>query len=199
MITIDRTLFLGLTMLMLTFGGCAVSNESPDSDYLPKSQWATIDGDLGFATGNEIIYGQHRVLTLNGHDLNDGRNPRVKEQKKVDCLLRDCKLYPGHHSILVEYRWDSTENENRKRRSDAWKTLAGGLLTIGSFFGGSVFLYNPEAPVYPCEAKVDFEVQARHDYVLRIVHTKVYAQPEDFQIVDKASGAVVGSAQPSCN
>lgn len=195
MVTIDRTLFIGLTMLMLTFGGCAVSNESPDSDYLPKSQWATIDGDLGFATVNEIIYGHHRVLTLNGHDLNDGTHPRVKEQKRVDCLLRDCKLYPGQHSILVEYRWDSTENENRKRRRDAWGTL----LNIASMFSVSGFLYEPEGPVYPCEAKVDFEVQARHAYVLRIVHTKVDAQPEDFQIVDKASGAVVGSAQPLCN
>jgi hypothetical protein len=198
-ITINRTLFLGLTMLMLMFGGCAVSNESTDSDYLPTSQWATIDGDLGFVTGNEMIYGQHRVLTLNGHDLNDGKHPRVKEQKKVDCLLRECKLYPGQHSILVVYRWDSTENANRDRKILAWIELAGALLTIGGMVTGDMFLYDPEGPVFPCEAKVDFEVQARHDYVLRIVHTKVHAQPEDFQIVDKVSGAVVGSARPSCN
>lgn len=203
MIAIDRTLVIGLLMLMLALGGCAVSNESPDRDHLPPSQWATMDGDIGSVTGNENIYGQHQLMTLNGHDLHDGRNPRVKEQKRIDCMLRDCRLYPGQHSILVKYRWDSTEREKQRRKSNAWRDLGSGLLLIGgALSGGGSAMSAPgvsEGAVYRCKAEIIFKVLARHDYALRIVHTEVYRGPEEFQVVETATDTVVGKVQPACN
>ena len=201
MIATNRTLVTGLLILMLAFSGCAVSNETPDRDYLPPSQWATMDGDAGSVTGNENIYGAHRVMTLNGHDLNDGRNPRVKERKKIDCMLRDCRLYPGQHSILVKYRWDSIEREKQKRNSKAWRDLGWGLLMIGGAMSGAAIgvpSYSEDL-VYPCEAEIVFKVLARHDYALRIVHTEVYREPVEFQVVETTTDTVVGKVQPACN
>ena len=173
-----------LLCLTVPLGGC--TNTSP------RTRPASFDGDVRLAGEARDFYSQHHVLTLNGHDLNDGRRAKVKDQK-INCLMRDCKLQPGQHTINVEYRWSSLEAEKAERRSDNWQSFWFALGMLGGGAGNP-----PDSPNYPCQVSVSFEVQPAHDYILNVVHTDQTRGPAEFQIVDSESRAIVGSASPSC-
>ncbi len=157
-----------------------------------RTRTATFDGDVLLSGEAKDFFSRHRVVTLNGHDLYDGRRAEVRDQR-IKCMLRDCKLQPGQHTVDVEYFWSSLEAEKKKRRSDNWKALG---LILGMFAGSAG--EGPNSRYYPCHVSISFEVQSAHAYLLNIVHTDQTKGPEEFQIVETASSAVVGSSSPSC-
>ena len=171
---------------MVVLGGC--------SNTAHKPRPATFDGDLRMAGKSQEFYSQHRVVTLNGHDLYQRGDATVRDQR-IDCLLRECKLRPGQHSIDDEYFWSSIEAEKKKNRRDAGR---GFLFVLGMLSGAGGDLPDGSR-FFPCRASLSFEVQSARDYLLNVVHTDQSVGPEYFQIVDSASGVVVGSARPSCN
>ena len=175
-----------LLCLTVALGGCSHTSS--------RTRPATFDGDVRLAGAAKDFYSRHRVLTLNGHDLYDGRRPDVRDQK-IDCLLRDCKLQPGQHTIDVVYRWSSLEAEKKKRKSTNWQAF-GFILGMLGGAGGDVPVSSRY--YYPCRVSISFEVQSAHDYRLNVVHTDQTENPEEFQIVETATSAVVGSSNPSC-
>ena len=165
-------------------GGC--------SNTIHKPRSATFDGDVLLSGEVKDFFSRHRVVTLNGHDLYDGQRVEVRD-RRIKCRLRDCKLQPGQHAVDIEYFWSSLEAEKKKRRSDNWKALG---LILGMFAGTGG--EGPNSRYYPCHVSISFEVQSAHAYLLNIVHTDQTKGPEEFQIVETASSAVVGSSSPSC-
>ena len=179
-----RKSVLLLLCLVVALGGC--------SHTAPKAASATFDGDMRLAGEAKDLFIQHRVLTLNGHDLYDRRNAKARDQE-INCLLRDCKLQPGQHTIVVEYRWNFLEAENSKIRSEA---LNGLVSFLGMFVGvGGPW---PDSPVYPCQVSISFEAQSAVDYILNIVHTdRTDVCRLEVQVVEFESRVVVGSSNPS--
>ncbi len=174
--------FSVLIFFCLTVGLAGCSHTSP------RARPASFNGDVRLADESKDFYSQHRVVTLNGHDLYDRRRVRVKDQR-INCLLRDCSLKPGQHTIDIEYFWSSLEAEKKRQRTEAWQTL--GNLLGGTY--GSI-----DSRFYPCNGSVTFEVQSAQKYILNVVHADQSNGPEEFQVVETTSGAVVGSAHPSC-
>jgi len=182
MTTLRRHLtWLSLVIICLTGTITACSNTAS------RPRPATFDGDMRLASKSKEFYSQHRVVTLDDHDLYQRGSARSRDER-INCLLRDCRLQPGQHSTDVEYRWSSMEAEKKLRQRQT--RAAFGILLGG---GEAVPDLN-----FPCHASVSFEVQSAHDYLLNVVHTDQSVAPEEFQIVDTESGAVVGSARPRC-
>jgi hypothetical protein len=173
-----------LLCFVVAFGGC--------SHTAPKAASATFDGDLRLASEAKDFFIQHRVLTLNGHDLYDRHNARARDEK-ISCLLRDCKLQPGEHTIVLEYRWDFVEVENSKKRTEALNSF---FSILGMFVGvGGSW---PDSPIYPCQVSISFEAQPALDYILNIVHTdRTEVCQLEVQVVESESRVVVGSSSPS--
>jgi len=187
MTTLRRHLtWLSLVTICLTGTITACSNTAS------RPRPATFDGDMRLAGKSKEFYSQHRVVTLNGHNLYDGRRAKVKDQK-INCLMRDCKLQSGQHTINVEYRWSSLEAEKAKRKSDSWQ---GFLFSFGMLFGQAS--NPPNSRYYPCQVSISFDVQPAHDYILNVVHTDQTKGPEEFQVVESESRELVGSTSPSC-
>ena len=103
------------------------------------------------------------------------------------------RLDTGQHTIDVEYFWSSLEAEKKRNRKEGGQIL---LFLIALFGGVPGDL--PDPRTYPCHVSISFEVQSGHDYVLHVVHTDKSDVPEEFQVVDTESGALAGSARPSC-
>jgi hypothetical protein len=176
---------------------CQMSNTKESGlNSVPPERWATFQGDELLVKKDSEFFSAHRTVSLNGHDLYDRRKARVRDER-INCLLRDCRLRPGQHSIEIVYYWSSLEAENKankKRRTQAWKFF-------GSFLG--VIAGNlPSAPyntrVYKCRTSITFEVSAAQNYALELVQTTHDALPQAVRIIDTATRNIVSSETPSC-
>jgi len=172
---------------------CSIGMLGGCSNTTNKPRPATFDADMRMEGETREFYSQHRVVTLNEHDFHKRRRAEIRDQR-IDCLYRECKLQPGWHSVDIEYFWSSIEAENRRDRKLG---LEGVLLLLG-ILGGAAGDLPDNSRYFPCRASVSFEVQSGHEYALKVVHTDQSEEPENIQMVDIESGAVVGSAQPSC-
>jgi len=188
---------LAIICLTGTITACSTSNiRDSDSTTVPRWEWAAFDGDTLLGDDNRDFHTHHRVLALNGHDLIDGPSARVKDYR-INCLLRDCKLHPGQHSIDVGYSWTESDAAKKQRRKDTLKGIGYALsVPVQILFGKTPGAPPASRSSYQCRFTLTFEVAAKHRYVLNVNHNNQDEKPEEFQIVDIASGAVVASANP---
>ena len=190
-----RKLVLYFLCMTAAIASCQTSNtRDDDSSVVHPGQWATFNGDMPLAGDAKDFYRRYRISALDGHNLYQRQKARVKDQR-INCLLRDCRLHPGQHSIEIEYLWTSLETEKKKNRTETREAF-GWLFVL---LGGQPGNLNDHSRFYPCQASLTFEVYADRGYGLRIPHTDRYVRPEEIQVVDIDSDAVVGSANPSCS
>ena len=176
--------------LSVTLTGCqtqGVKDTQPITT--PKREWATFSGRLSRERNVNNFPSRFYVRTMNGRRLKGG----VKN-KWIDCLIGECKLHPGRHSIEVDYYW-STSHTRKERRLNT--NVAVTLSILGAYHGVAPSFSSRQDN--PCQITLEFEVQAAREYVLNVIHTVQQKQPEEFQIVDTESGAVIASAAPACN
>jgi hypothetical protein len=178
-----------------TVVACQTSNtRNADSDQVHKQERATLDGDNTVFDDGEDFYGRIRASSLNGHNLNVYPSGKAKGQR-FSCTHRNCRLDSGQHSIDLEFLWGSLAAEKKRRSKERWQ----GLAIILAPFGGVAPPTPDSSRYYPCRALITFEVQASHDYALDVLHSNRKKEPEEFQIVDITTGAVVGRTRPVCD
>lgn len=176
--------------LSVTLTGCqtqGVKDTQPITT--PKREWATFSGRLSRERNVNNFPSKFYVRTMNGRRLRGG----VKN-KWTDCLIGECKLHPGRHSIEVDYYWSTSHTRKERNRKDF-----GEALSVLGIFVGVAPNFSSRQDDNPCQITLEFEVQAAREYVLNVIHTVQQKQPEEFQIVDTESGAVIASAAPVCN
>ena len=185
-----RYAILLLICLSVTLTGCqtqGVKDTQPITT--PKREWATFSGRLSRERNVNNFPSKFYVRTMNGRRLRGG----VKN-KWTDCLIGECKLHPGRHSIEVDYYWSTSHTRKEWNRKDF-----GEALSVLGIFVGVAPNFSSRQDDNPCQITLEFEVQAAREYVLNVIHTVQQKQPEEFQIVDTESGAVIASAAPACN
>ncbi len=193
--SVNRTALIGLLCVCLgiTVAGCGtqgVKETNPNPNMVPKKEWGTFHGNLRWESSARDFPGTFYVRSMNGRKLKG----RVKD-KRIDCLIKDCKLHPGSHSIEVDYYWSTSHTKKERNRTQMWEGLG---LILGIFAGGGASFPSYSDHDNPCKITLTFEVQKRREYALNIIHTVQQEQPEEFQIVDIESGGVIASASPSC-
>ena len=116
-----------LNILGLVLAGCQTHDvNDAKSDIVPKKEWAT------FPAPDQKSYTKKfpstfRVVTINGDKLTSSRN-----DGRVDCLRRPCKLHPGQHEIGLKYVWSQTESKKKQKA----KKFGNALLAPFVFYGG---------------------------------------------------------------
>lgn len=186
-----------IILLAVTITACSTTTpRDSDSVTVPRWEWAAFDGDETLGRGTRDFYARHQVFALNGRNLHDRQSARVKDAK-INCLLRDCKLHPGQHVIDIGYFWTSSEAYRKQARKDAWKGIGYALsIPVQIMFGNTPGAPPGAGPRFRCRFTLAFEVEAKGRYVLNIVHDDLHKSPEEFQIVDISTGAVVASVSP---
>lgn len=184
-----RYAILLLICLSVTLTGCqtqGVKDTQPITT--PKREWATFSGRLSRERNVNNFPSRFYVRTMNGRRLKS-----AVKNKRIDCLIGECKLHPGRHSIEVDYYWSTSHTRKERNRKEFWEALS----VVGALYGGDLSFSSRQDN--PCQITLEFEVQAAREYVLNVIHTVQRKQPEEFQIVDTESGAVIASAAPACN
>ena len=184
-----RYAILLLICLSVTLTGCQTQGVKETQPITtPKREWATFSGRLSRERNVNNFPSRFYVRTMNGRILKGA----VKD-KRIDCLIRECKLHPGRHSIEVDYYWSTSHTRKERNTKEFWEALS----VVGMLVGGAPSFSHRQDN--PCQISLEFEVQAAREYVLNVIHTVQLKQPEEFQIVDTESGTVIASAAPACN
>jgi hypothetical protein len=172
-----------------TLAGCQTQDvKDQESNAVPVTEWATFS-TLSQENHAKTFPSDIRVRTINGRALVDSRN-----DERVNCSNRQCKLYPGSHTIEFTYVWSQTETRGKQTAKGFGNALLAPLVFLG---GGGV---DPAFPIDDshCKMTMAFDARATRGYLLNAVHIIQKEQPEEFQILDAESGSVISSAVPSC-
>lgn len=178
--------------LSVTLTGCQSQGvKDTEAITVPQREWASFNGNLSWESSARDFPSTFYVRSMNGRKLKG-----VVKDKRIDCLIKECKLHPGSHSIEVDYYWSTSHTKKERNRSEMWEALG---FVLGFFSGGGGSVPGYSYHDNPCNVTMTFEAQARRNYAINVIHTVQRAMPEEFQIVDRESGAVIASAAPACN
>ena len=90
--------------LSVTLTGCQSQGvKDTEAITVPKREWASFNGNLSWESSARDFPSRFYVRSMNGRKLKG----RVKN-KRIDCLIKECKLHPGRHSIEVDYYWSTS-------------------------------------------------------------------------------------------
>lgn len=174
--------------LSVSLAGCQTSDvAATKSDIIPRSEWATLLESSPESYAKDFPT-KARLITINGRGLAESQR-----DKRFYCSNQSCALHPGDNEIGIVYAWSQTETKQQQLR----KNLGSMVLMPLVIFGGSV---DPAFPLKNshCDMTITLDARATRNYALNIVHTVQKEQPDEFQILDVDSGAVVVSSIPSC-
>lgn len=174
--------------LSVSLAGCQTSEiAATKSDIIPRSEWATLLETSPESYAKDFP-AKARLITINGRGLTVTHRDR-----RFYCSDRSCALHPGDNEIGIMYAWSQTETKQQQTR----KNLGTMVLLPLTLLGGSA---DPAFPLKNshCNMTMTLDAQATRNYALNIVHTVQKEQPDEFQILDVDSGAVVASSIPSC-
>ena len=148
-----RYAILLLICLSVTLTGCqtqGVKDTQPITT--PKREWATFSGRLSRERNVNNFPSRFYVRTMNGRRLKG-----AVKNKRIDCLMGECKLHPGRHSIEVDYYWSTSHTRKERNRKEFWEALS----VVGALYGGDLSFSSRQDNL--CQITLAFEVQAARE------------------------------------
>ncbi len=115
--------FLVPLLLFLLVMVCQTTLAKDEVVKVGKKEWATFSGRASFKE-KKSFPSRGYVKKMNGRNLTAS-----KRSKRMDCIIEECKLHPGNHSLTVIYFWSPTHT-NAERTAENVRLFLGILVGV---------------------------------------------------------------------